>query len=106
MGEMACAPTACSTPHAQEKRAAQTAIYPLQLCKAILQGIKLHLQTEGLLYAGCMGVMTAAEEKFDTVDDLEEVCAAEGYQRRKSRNQGAHNGRRTYDALTKQVLDE
>ncbi len=28
------------------KRAAQATIYPLQLCKAILQGIKMHLQTE------------------------------------------------------------
>ena len=95
------------------KRAAQAAIYPLQLCKAILQGIRLHLEKEGLLHAGCVGVMTAAEEQTDehydyvtTAYSNPEVYAAEGYERRKSRNQGTHNGHRTYDALTKQLLDE
>ena len=48
------------------KRADMAAIYPLKLCKAILQGITNHLTKVGLLHQGCMGIMPDAEDEAET----------------------------------------
>ena len=51
------------------KRAEQAAIYPLELCKAILKGITNHLATVGLMHQGCVGIMQDAEEEANFFDD-------------------------------------
>ena len=47
------------------KRAEQAAIYPLELCKAILKGIRNHLTNIGLLHEGSVGMMMDAEDEMD-----------------------------------------
>ena len=83
------------------KRAEQAAIYPLKLCRAILSGIQNHLQSTGWMSEDAFGVMVAAEEVMKT----EELNVAEGT-RRMSKPQTSQHGGRTYDVLTRQLIDE
>ena len=131
------------------KRAERAAIYPIKLCKAILQGIRCHLEAIGLMHKDCIGVMTDAEDtmidaeedfsgyeiRFDNavlvLDELPEHSTDDTVQndiatsaevmkaaaaahrgtvdvrdRQRWDNGSAGNVKRTYDALTRQVLDE
>ena len=48
---------ACSGMHARE-----AAIYPRDLCRAILRGIRAQMRQDGLLKAGCFGVQVADDD--------------------------------------------
>ena len=90
----------------------KAAIYPLRLCRAILAGIQNHLKAVGWMSDDVVGVMPmdscGATEEVHNVEmwtfQPEEVAMANDLKRRN--RQSSKHGTRTYDALTKQLLDE
>ena len=73
---------ACSdgTPHASctGRSAEATAVYPLQLCRAILRGIRSHLKSVGRMDDDTVGMMPETGEDMMNVDLMELPCS--GYE--------------------------
>jgi hypothetical protein len=94
------------------KRAERAAIYPLRLCRAILLGIRKHLMAIGWLHEDCNGIMMGAEEvaQFDMEKTVSEMCYEELIMADDQRRRGTHRrsgtSGKTYDALTRQLLEE
>ena len=92
-------------------RAEQAAVYPLQLCKAILRGIKAHLKAHGWLHDDTAGVMMDAEEERVQSRDLNDqtlVAVAAAHRGAVDKINAQRCGgsvKKTYDALTKQEFD-
>ena len=94
------------------KQAERATIYPLRLCRAILLGIRNHLTSVGWLHDNCNGIMMGAEEEaqFDLNRTFSEKCFEELIMADDHRRGGAHKrsgpSSKTYDVLTRQLLDE
>ncbi len=75
-------------PHASctGKRAEKAAIYPLKLCRAILNGIHNHLKSVGWMHEEAVGIMLSAE------DEHPEEIATAGNMRRTGRPQRTQQG--------------
>ncbi|MDP6494880.1 MAG: reverse transcriptase domain-containing protein, partial [Dehalococcoidia bacterium] len=93
-------------PHASctGRRAEKAAIYPLKLCRAIINGIHNQLLSVGWMHEDAVGVMFSAE--LHSLEEMPQGVAAAGAMRKTGRPQSTQRGGRTFDALTKQVLDE
>ncbi len=109
-------------------RAEKAAVYPLRLCRAILFGIRNHLRATGWLHEDTVGIMMEPEEESSWIMSNEEqvmmkqimmeremaeatlqagTAAHRGAVDARNARRHGHSGvKRTYDALTKQVLDD
>ena len=82
------------------KIARMAAIYPFQLCKAILQGFRNQLRCDGLMEINVVGMQVAGESRddyddidyeYDGVREMPEAVEPEAYARAKRRAERAMN---------------